>query len=85
MTAPKPRQVKITETETGKGRVEVDGKDVSGLVRRASVSVEAGAPAVVVLELGRVVVSTEASATVEVDKPTADFLRTLGWTPPAVD
>lgn len=85
MTVDKARQVKVRANERGKGVVEIDGQDVSGLVRKVTVAAEAGEPTLVVLELGRVVVHTEAKAQVEVDKPTADFLRTLGWTPPAVD
>lgn len=81
--ADKARQVKVRANEGGKGVVEIDGQDVSGLVRKVTVAAGANEPALVVLELGRVVVHTEASAQVEVDKPTADFLRTLGWTPPA--
>ena len=88
--APAPRRsrrVDLVLTENGgKGsRVEVDGQDVSALVRGVALASEVGQPTSVELDLRCVTVHVAGEAQVEVDAPTRDLLLTLGWTPPAVD
>lgn len=78
------REVKLSLSEVGSdSTIEVDGQDVSGLCRAVTVSSKVGEVTAVQLELARIVVSTQASARVEVDASTRDFLLSLGWTPPA--
>lgn len=81
------RDVRLTLTEAGgKGSsVEVDGRDISALVRGVSLAARAGEITTVQLDLGPVTVHVAGEARVAVSGPTRDFLLTLGWTPPAVD
>lgn len=78
------RPVKVVLAEAGgKGStVEVDGHDITGLVRAVTVVGRAGDVTVVQLELAQVTVQGDVTGRVEVDASTRDFLLTLGWVAP---
>lgn len=66
-------------------KVELDGADISRLVRSVSIDAEAGVIPSVRLELAVFEVESVAEGKIHIASGTEDLLVRLGWTPPAED
>ena len=78
------RKLKYTQTNTVDQRVELEGEDISRLVRSVSIEAEAGHLPTVTLELAVFEIETAAGdAKIHLAQGTAELLERFGWTPPA--
>lgn len=79
--------VQLQIDETGRGRILLDGRNVTGLVRGVHVDAGVGLVTTVELELAVVVAAELNGARVlaGLDAETEELLVELGWTPPGGD
>ena len=78
------RKLTYRQTNPVKQEVELDGVDISRLVRSVSIEAEAAHVPTVTLELAVFEMHSEiAAARIYVAPGTAELLVELGWTPPA--
>jgi hypothetical protein len=87
VSATAEHRVSVVVDATGRGRIHLDGADVSGLVSGVHIDAGVGLVTTVELEL-RLAVSAElngARVIVGLDSEIEELLVALGWTPPAGD
>lgn len=85
------RSLKITADAAGTGTIEIDGMNIENVVRGLDISIRAGDPPTISVELDLTVVTVEITSLAEaaerhlvnLSAEVSTVLQAMGWTPPA--